>query len=67
MEIMYHFLFTGDQCLDDRDCFIDLTACIGGICSCQSGYLPTGSNLTCLEHHKSLCDPNPCKGKENIL
>ena len=52
----------GDQCLDDRDCFIDTTTCIEGICSCQSGYMPTGSNLTCLEHHQSLCEPNPCKG-----
>ena len=33
-----------------------------GICTCQSGFLPTGSNMTCLEHHQSLCDPNPCKG-----
>ena len=52
----------GDQCIDDRDCFIDSTSCIEGLCTCEPGFMPTGSNLTCLEHPKSVCDPNPCKG-----
>ena len=52
----------GDKCLDNRDCFIDHTSCLNGVCACQSGFRPTSSNLTCLAQEQSLCDPNPCQG-----
>ena len=52
----------GDKCLDDRDCFIDSTSCINGLCACQEGFELIGGNLTCTPIQRSLCDPNPCKG-----
>lgn len=59
--VMTVYGLIGDQCLDDRDCFIDDTTCFEGVCTCQPGFKPTASNLTCLEHRRRLCDPNPCK------
>ena len=52
----------GDQCLDDQDCFMDFTSCIGGVCTCQSGFDLDRTNMSCEAIQKSFCDPNPCKG-----
>ncbi len=37
----------GDPCLDSRDCYMDSTTCLGGLCQCQTGYAPAANNLTC--------------------
>ena len=52
----------GDQCLDDQDCFMDFTSCIGGVCNCQDGFEFDRNNMSCGAIQKSFCDPNPCKG-----
>ena len=43
---------------------MDFTSCIGGVCTCQSGFDLDGTNMSCEAIQKSFCDPNPCKGTQ---